>query len=130
MRRFRVRGRVWGRLKLRMRGRGRGRGRGRVRVRVRVWVRVRLRLRLRIRIRGRVRVRVKGRVRVRVRTVSAESSLPSPILHASSCAPGATPSRSGASSKLAATMPATCVPCEPASVTMHSVSPSSYTCTQ
>mmetsp|Transcript_23237 Transcript_23237/g.75275 ORF Transcript_23237/g.75275 Transcript_23237/m.75275 type:complete len:303 (-) Transcript_23237:127-1035(-) len=68
--------------------------------------------------------------RTRPVPVSAEPSRPSPILHARICAPGATPDRDGSVSKCAATMPATCVPWEPASVTMHSRSPSWYTCTQ
>ena len=42
--------------------------------------------------------------------VSAEPKRPSPILSASTWAPGATPSRSGLPSKCAAAIPATCVP--------------------
>jgi hypothetical protein len=46
------------------------------------------------------------------------------------CAPGATPDLDGSFSKCAATMPATCVPWDPASVTMERRSPPWYTWTQ
>jgi hypothetical protein len=57
--------------------------------------------------------------------VSADPIRPSPILHAKICAPGATPFFGSFSPKFAAVIPATCVPCEPASVTIDNVFPSS-----
>jgi len=67
--------------------------------------------------------------------VSALPSRPSPIFSANICAPGATPFKSLVSSsdstssglKYDAAIPATCVPCDPESVTMLNVFPSSYT---
>ena len=65
--------------------------------------------------------------RVSAMDVSMLPSRVSPIFIETICAPGATPSSARAPGWCAATMLATCVPWLPASVTMETTSPSSYT---